>query len=167
MMEDGLVAVLPICGSLFAFPLTGFFPGHLNHMSNKLGKKGASNSQCSMGLWGRGKSSWASRKTREIAFMFWLDNYRIVALLENNCCSMVDHEQEQEHEHASMTRNCRSKNVEACSLATSQAGESGKCKIIKPLLGFRETRTCFQQLLCHETPHPSFLSPQQQHQYRV
>jgi hypothetical protein len=54
-----------------------------------------------------------------------------------------------------MTRNCRSKNVEACSLATSQAGESGKCKIIKPLLDFRETRTCFQQLLCHETPiHP-------------
>jgi hypothetical protein len=39
-MEEGPVAVLPRRGSLFAFPLTGFFPGHLNHMSNKLEKRG-------------------------------------------------------------------------------------------------------------------------------
>ena len=123
--------MIPVRGSLFAFRLTGFFPGHLNHMSNKLEKGGFQQSILN-GLLGRGNSSWPSRKTREIPFMFWLNSYRIVAPLENNCCSMVDRVRQQEH--ASMTRNCRSKNVEACSLATSQAGESGKCKIIKPLL---------------------------------
>ena len=143
---------------LVCFSADRIFPRSFESHVKQARKRGLPTVNASMGFWGRRNSSWASRKTREIPFMFWLNSYRIVAPLENNCCSMVDREREQEH--ASMTRNCRSKNVEACSLATSQAGESGKCKIIKPLL-VSGRHAPVSNNFSATNHHPSFCPPQQ------
>ena len=55
--------MIPVRGSLFAFRLTGFFPGHLNHMSNKLEKGGFQQSMLN-GLLGAWKFKLAIKKDK-------------------------------------------------------------------------------------------------------